>query len=131
VATSSPIHHGVNGFIADDAAEFADYVAQLYADRALCRQMGDAARQTIADQFSQAKLTDDLRQLIDQFSRQPSQLSVDTNGQVACLWRWMGYWLLVYLPFSIRQQFVAFIKRLIPLEVVQHLKHKYRNTLPR
>lgn len=52
VARSSPIRHGVNGLIAEDAREFAEYTIQLSCDRNLCRKLGDAARETIGEQFS-------------------------------------------------------------------------------
>lgn len=52
IARSSPIQHGVNGLVAENAAEFAEYVVQLWRDPALCRRLGQAARETIAEQFS-------------------------------------------------------------------------------
>ena len=52
VAKASPIEHGVNGLIASNAAEFAEYAIQLYTDANLCRTLGEAARQTITKQFS-------------------------------------------------------------------------------
>lgn len=52
VAESSPIQHGINGFVADNAEEFAEYSIQLFRDQALCRQMGQAARKTISENFS-------------------------------------------------------------------------------
>ncbi|GJL53174.1 MAG: hypothetical protein NPIRA02_03060 [Nitrospirales bacterium] len=52
VASASPIEHGVNGFVANDAKEFAQYAIQLSMDSALCRKLGEAARQTIAEQLS-------------------------------------------------------------------------------
>ena len=61
VAESSPIQHGVNGFIADDAEEFAKYTIQLSLDRELCCQMGQAARKTIANSFSKDKLLEKLK----------------------------------------------------------------------
>ncbi|HVY72271.1 MAG TPA: carbamoyltransferase C-terminal domain-containing protein, partial [Verrucomicrobiae bacterium] len=65
VAASSPVEHGVNGFIADDAEEFASYVITLYRDPALCRKMGSAARKTIAEQHSFAAWTRRLGDLIN------------------------------------------------------------------
>ncbi len=52
IAHSSPIQHEINGLIANDAAEFAEYVIQLSHDKALCRKLGKAARQTIEEKFS-------------------------------------------------------------------------------
>jgi phosphatidylinositol alpha 1,6-mannosyltransferase len=45
------IDHGLTGFIANDSAEFLAYVAQLYSDRALQRQMSVNAR-AYADDIS-------------------------------------------------------------------------------
>jgi hypothetical protein len=55
-ALSSPLQHGVNGFIAHNAAEFAEYTIQLWNDKKLCQQMGSAAREVIATDFSQARV---------------------------------------------------------------------------
>jgi glycosyltransferase involved in cell wall biosynthesis len=55
-AKMSPIEHGVNGFVANNAVEFADYVIQLWQDPVLCRQFGAAARAKIADYFSERRL---------------------------------------------------------------------------
>ena len=62
---SSPIHHGENGFIAGSAAEFAEYSARLWADRALCRRLGEAARETIATENSRPKLLEGLSELLE------------------------------------------------------------------
>ncbi|MEW6158990.1 MAG: glycosyltransferase [Verrucomicrobiota bacterium] len=64
VAASSPIEHGVNGFIAENAAQFTACVLKLERDPALCRQMGEAARRTIAEKFSQENYTKSLAQAI-------------------------------------------------------------------
>ncbi len=52
IAHSAPIEQGVNGFIAEDAQEFAEYARQLNADPSLCRKMGKAAQETIQEDFS-------------------------------------------------------------------------------
>jgi glycosyltransferase involved in cell wall biosynthesis len=51
-ARSSPIRHGQNGLVANNAREFAEYVVQLSRDRELCRRLGQAARETIASEYS-------------------------------------------------------------------------------
>jgi hypothetical protein len=63
VAESSPVVHGENGFIASTATEFAEYCLQLYVNRALCRKMGDAARQKIASDYSFERMRDALAQI--------------------------------------------------------------------
>lgn len=52
IAKSSPIQHGINGLIAENAEEFAEYTIQLSLDRGLCRRLGQEARKTIEEQFS-------------------------------------------------------------------------------
>ncbi|GBF80946.1 glycosyltransferase family 4 protein [Aphanothece sacrum] len=63
-AENSPINHGINGFIANNAEEFADYVKQLWQDRTLCRKLGKAAQETIAANFSRELLTEKLLLII-------------------------------------------------------------------
>lgn len=58
VSESSPIEHGVNGFIANDAREFAEYMMLLQKDITLCRRMGECAKTTIKEQFSMDRLVD-------------------------------------------------------------------------
>ncbi|HEY9703429.1 MAG TPA: glycosyltransferase, partial [Allocoleopsis sp.] len=66
VADSSPIQHGVNGFIANNAQEFAQYCLQLWQDRKLCQTMGIAARKTIYEQFSPQVIKDKLAPIVQQ-----------------------------------------------------------------
>ena len=47
VSASSPIIHEKNGFVAENAEEFASYMVMLLNDREQCRKLGEAARQTI------------------------------------------------------------------------------------
>jgi glycosyltransferase involved in cell wall biosynthesis len=56
VAERCPIEHGVNGFVANDAEEFAVYTIQLFQDAQLCRKLGDAARQRIQNEFSRKSM---------------------------------------------------------------------------
>lgn len=65
LADSSPIEHGINGLIAQDAEEFAQYTVQLWQDQALCRRLGEAARETIAQKFSEEFLTEKLRCIVE------------------------------------------------------------------
>lgn len=51
-ARSSPIRHGVNGFITADADEMARHVITLHRDRLLARAMGHAARETVRAECS-------------------------------------------------------------------------------
>jgi hypothetical protein len=52
---SSPVEHGVSGFLSDDPAELRGYALRLLADRALAARLGAAAREVVARQFSGAR----------------------------------------------------------------------------
>lgn len=67
-AESSPIKHCVNGLVANDAEEFAEHCLRLWQDRQLCRQLGNAARETIAADYSQSRLLESLSKLKDRFN---------------------------------------------------------------
>ena len=49
---SSPVEHGVSGFLSDDPAELNRYARTLIQDRNLARKMGEAAKKTVGDRFS-------------------------------------------------------------------------------
>ena len=63
-AEGSPIRHGQNGVVAGSAAELAEWVVRLWNDRALCRKMGEAARDTIAAECSRERLVESLRAIL-------------------------------------------------------------------
>ena len=56
----SPIQHGVSGFIATSAREFSEYCLALAKDSALCRKLGQAARETVNKDYSPAILEERL-----------------------------------------------------------------------
>jgi glycosyltransferase involved in cell wall biosynthesis len=64
VAKTSPIEHGINGFIAHNAEEFARYTVLLWEDRSLCKQMGEAARKTMQEKFSSSSLANNLKEVV-------------------------------------------------------------------
>jgi glycosyltransferase involved in cell wall biosynthesis len=64
-AEGSPIRHGLNGMVANNAGQFADYILQLWNNRELCRSLGHAARDTIATEFSRARLVKQLSLIIN------------------------------------------------------------------
>jgi glycosyltransferase involved in cell wall biosynthesis len=64
-AKTSPIIHGVNGFVARNAHEFARYCIQLWRDPDLCRHMGSAARTTIREHFSEDLLLRTLSEITE------------------------------------------------------------------
>lgn len=64
-AERSPLEHGVSGLVADDAAEFADHVVRLWRDPALCRTMGEAARETIRREYSRDAFAAGLARVVE------------------------------------------------------------------
>jgi glycosyltransferase involved in cell wall biosynthesis len=55
---TSPIVHGVSGFLSDDPAELNKFAGMLLAERSLAGEMGRAAQQTVLDKFSGAAFRD-------------------------------------------------------------------------
>ena len=49
---TSPVEHGVSGFLSDDPAELRSFAMRLLADQELAARMGAAAREAIAQRFS-------------------------------------------------------------------------------
>ncbi|MGE5458632.1 MAG: glycosyltransferase, partial [Methanococcaceae archaeon] len=62
---TSSICHEVNGFVAENAQEFAEYVIRLYKDRALCKKLGQSAKETVRKEYSQEKLVECIRPLVN------------------------------------------------------------------
>lgn len=52
---TSPVEHGISGFLSDNPDELRSYANKLIADRNLAVRMGEAARKTVAERFSPAK----------------------------------------------------------------------------
>jgi len=50
-ARASFVRHGENGLVAHTGAELAEHAAELYRNRALCRRLGSAARETMSAEF--------------------------------------------------------------------------------
>jgi len=55
VHPTSPITHGVDGFLSDDPAELNQYAHLLLKDHALAAKMGRAAQETVSSRFSGEK----------------------------------------------------------------------------
>lgn len=49
---TSPVEHGVSGFLSDDPEELKNYARLLIRDKDLAGRMGAAARQTVSERFS-------------------------------------------------------------------------------
>jgi hypothetical protein len=62
---ASPIHHRVNGLIAENAEEFAQYAIELWRNPDWCRQLGQAAQETIQTEFSRELLLKKLAPLLN------------------------------------------------------------------
>jgi hypothetical protein len=61
---SSPIEHGVSGFLSDDPAALQRYARTLLEDRELATHLGRAARQTVSERFSTGKFKTGFQQSI-------------------------------------------------------------------
>lgn len=59
------IQHGVNGFMSNDEKELRGYIEQLLADPKLAAKMGNAARETIEDKFSEQRFINEWNQIFD------------------------------------------------------------------
>ncbi|MDD1680793.1 MAG: glycosyltransferase family 4 protein [Methanoregula sp.] len=64
-ADSSPLVHGVSGFVAGNAEEFAGYCIRLWNDPELCRKMGERAGESIREKYSEGLLLTKLREVLD------------------------------------------------------------------
>jgi glycosyltransferase involved in cell wall biosynthesis len=62
---SSPIEHGVDGFLSDDPAELGRYARTLIEDRALAGRMGEAARKNVRARFPMQRFVDEFTRSID------------------------------------------------------------------
>lgn len=58
------LEHGVNGFFARDAEDFANYVVQLWNDRDLCVRMGRSARESVRKNLSRDRMAKELSPLL-------------------------------------------------------------------
>lgn len=62
---TSPIEHGVSGFLAEDPQELREYARRLLGDAELAAQMGRAARNSVAEKFSPRQFKTGLLQSIE------------------------------------------------------------------
>jgi hypothetical protein len=62
---TSPIEHGVSGFLSDDPAELRKYANMLLEDKILATMMGREARKTVIEQFSMSKFKEAFLQSIE------------------------------------------------------------------
>jgi len=64
-ASTSPIVHGHNGFIAENAKEFAEHCIKLWQNPKLCKEMGIEARKTIQKNYSEEILLKKLSEVLN------------------------------------------------------------------
>jgi glycosyltransferase involved in cell wall biosynthesis len=62
---TSPIEHGVSGFLADDPAELRSYALRLLADPELAARLGKAARAVAERRFSAGRFKSDFTRSIE------------------------------------------------------------------
>ncbi|HEY3595750.1 MAG TPA: glycosyltransferase, partial [Polyangiaceae bacterium] len=66
---SSPIEHGISGFLSDDPDELAEHAKMLLRDPERASEMGRAARETARTRFSIARFTTGFREVIQMAQR--------------------------------------------------------------
>jgi glycosyltransferase involved in cell wall biosynthesis len=64
IRNDSAIVHGVNGFLCADAEEFARCCVLLTRDVETARRMGQEARKTVENRFTQVQVDEDIRELV-------------------------------------------------------------------
>ncbi len=62
---TSPVKHGVSGFLSNDPAELRKYANMLLEDKILATMMGREARKTVKEQFSMTKFKETFLQSIE------------------------------------------------------------------
>ena len=62
---TSPVEHGVSGFLSDDPTELHGHALRLLADRELAARMGKAARETIVRRFSATRFKEDFMRSLE------------------------------------------------------------------
>ncbi|MHC4640473.1 MAG: glycosyltransferase [Planctomycetota bacterium] len=62
---TSPIEHGVSGFLSDEPDELRKYANMLLEDKILATMMGQEARKTVIEQFSMTKFKEAFLQSIE------------------------------------------------------------------
>jgi hypothetical protein len=79
---TSPVKHGVSGFLSDDPAELRRYAENLLADRELAALMGRAARETVSKLFSSARFKRSFNRSIESARRTWRQHSAEALPDV-------------------------------------------------
>tara|TARA_Y100000004_G_scaffold129626_1_gene146150 strand:- start:266 stop:481 length:216 start_codon:yes stop_codon:yes gene_type:complete len=59
------IENGVNGYISNNEEDLKNYTKELLEDPSLAAKIGEAARQTVLEKFSQQKFIDNWNEVFD------------------------------------------------------------------
>lgn len=78
---TSPVEHGVSGFLSDDPDELRSYAKRLLDDQGLAARMGEKARRRVAQRFSLSKFKKRFTHSI-QLARQKWETRVTGPGNV-------------------------------------------------
>jgi len=77
---TSPIKHGVSGFLSDDPGELRKFAKMLLSDRELARLMGRQARKIAAEEFSITKFKNGFLQSIETARRKWQDRKVEPQN---------------------------------------------------
>ena len=77
---SSPVEHGLSGFLSDDPKQLAGYANLLLADRSLARKMGRAAQIRAAEKFSPEAFQSGMRRAISKAQSKWEEARVAVAG---------------------------------------------------
>lgn len=118
VAERCPIIHNVNGLIADNALEFAEYTLRLYSDPALCERMGGEAMKTIEQQFNLPQLTNKLTQTLQELKKG----KIPSFGAAGRL-----YWQLVLSTnFLLRKYMIKYEQTSLSKQLIYRMKTRVK-----
>ena len=77
---TSPIKHGLSGFLSDDPDALRKYAGILLGDRDLAAKMGQQARKTVVERFSMSKFKESFLQSIETARRKWERREVKLPG---------------------------------------------------
>jgi len=77
---SSPVQHGVSGFVSDDPDELRKYAEILLHDRALAAKMGQEARRTVTERFSMSAFREAFLRSIETARRKHENFVLSQSG---------------------------------------------------
>ena len=76
---TSPVEHGISGFLSDDPDELRSYGDMLLADIDLAARMGEEARKTVIKRFSLEKFKEGFARSIEIARRKWETRAIDSN----------------------------------------------------